>query len=281
MKQNEEMKISDFGRLIGFAPSAIRLYEKEGLLSPRRDSDSGYRSYRASDSFLLVNAKTLRSMGFPLRKTVSMLNGEDTGCESGDWETQEHLLDNELQRILAQREAVRYFREVTAKSDGLTRSGEIAERKAFYFVELGGWANFLPPKGYEHVVSEWSDYMPESGYWGTADVGTLKSGSLSLKSGFSILKSCMEREHIHVPKEAAQFEACTCLRTVLTMEYCEKPGDVFEFERGQCERVLADAQALGVELYGTGMWHFLQNEKKSEKLISKFLFYFPCRKILY
>ena len=39
------MKINEVEQLVGITKRNIRFYEKEGLLSPSRNSDNGYREY--------------------------------------------------------------------------------------------------------------------------------------------------------------------------------------------------------------------------------------------
>ena len=43
------MKINQVEQLVGITKKNIRFYEKEGLLSPERNSENGYREYSETD----------------------------------------------------------------------------------------------------------------------------------------------------------------------------------------------------------------------------------------
>jgi DNA-binding transcriptional MerR regulator len=64
---DQEMSISNFGRLTGLTSKALRIYESEGLLGPTRiDERNGYRWYAADqvDDARLIGL--LRGLQMPL-----------------------------------------------------------------------------------------------------------------------------------------------------------------------------------------------------------------------
>lgn len=54
------MKINEVEQLVGISKRNIRFYEKEGLLSPGRNADNGYRDYGEEDVETLRKIKLLR-----------------------------------------------------------------------------------------------------------------------------------------------------------------------------------------------------------------------------
>lgn len=60
------MKIHEVEQRVGITKRNIRFYEAEGLLSPVRNSQNGYRVYSESDLRELRKIKLLRKLGVPL-----------------------------------------------------------------------------------------------------------------------------------------------------------------------------------------------------------------------
>lgn len=75
------MKINEVETLVGITKKNIRFYEDEGLLSPRRNSENGYRDYGEAEVEILRRIKLLRKLGFPLEEIRQMQSG---CCTVGD-----------------------------------------------------------------------------------------------------------------------------------------------------------------------------------------------------
>ena len=72
------MKINEVEALVGITKKNIRFYEAEGLLAPRRNSDTGYRDYGEAEVDALRRIKLLRKLGVPLEDIRQMLSGAHT-----------------------------------------------------------------------------------------------------------------------------------------------------------------------------------------------------------
>ena len=66
------MKINEVEALVGITRKNIRFYEAEGLLSPRRNSQNGYRDYGNAEVEALRRIKLLRKLGVPLEEIRQM-----------------------------------------------------------------------------------------------------------------------------------------------------------------------------------------------------------------
>ena len=62
------MRINEVERLVGITKRNIRFYEKEGLLSPGRSSENGYRDYSEADVETLKQVKLFRKLDLPLEE---------------------------------------------------------------------------------------------------------------------------------------------------------------------------------------------------------------------
>jgi DNA-binding transcriptional MerR regulator len=69
------VKINEVEALVGITKKNIRFYEAEGLLSPPRDRENGYRDYGAGEVAALEQIKLLRKLGLPLEEIRRMQSG--------------------------------------------------------------------------------------------------------------------------------------------------------------------------------------------------------------
>ena len=69
------MKINEVEQLVGITKRNIRFYEKEGLLTPGRNADNGYRNYDDGDVEGLRKIKLLRKLDVPMEEIRKMQQG--------------------------------------------------------------------------------------------------------------------------------------------------------------------------------------------------------------
>ena len=63
---------------MGITKKNIRFYESEGLLTPRRNSENGYRDYGEAEVAVLRRIKLMRKLGVPLEEIRKMQGGVHT-----------------------------------------------------------------------------------------------------------------------------------------------------------------------------------------------------------
>lgn len=76
------MKINEVEALIGITKKNIRFYEDQGLITPARDKNNGYRSYNEDDIKKLEQIKLLRKLDVSLEEIRSMQKGNSTVSDS-------------------------------------------------------------------------------------------------------------------------------------------------------------------------------------------------------
>lgn len=69
------MKINEVETQVGITKKNIRFYEEQGLLSPRRNSENGYRDYGEGEVAVLRQIKLMRKLGVPLEEIRRMQAG--------------------------------------------------------------------------------------------------------------------------------------------------------------------------------------------------------------
>ena len=72
------MKINEVEARAGITKKNIRFYEAQGLLSPRRNPENGYRDYSEEDVHILHRIRVLRKLGLPIEEIRRMQSGIQT-----------------------------------------------------------------------------------------------------------------------------------------------------------------------------------------------------------
>jgi DNA-binding transcriptional MerR regulator len=91
------VRIKEVEENIGITRKNIRFYEKEGLLSPERNCENGYREYSENDIKKLKEIKLLRKLGIPI-EAIHLLQ---SGCIELEavLEKQLHNFNNEIDNL--------------------------------------------------------------------------------------------------------------------------------------------------------------------------------------
>ena len=69
------MRINKVEELVGITKKNIRFYEEKGLLTPRRNSENGYREYSDEDIDVLQKVKLLRQLSIPIEEILKLQQG--------------------------------------------------------------------------------------------------------------------------------------------------------------------------------------------------------------
>lgn len=127
------MKINEVEALVGITKKNIRFYEEQGLLSPRRNAENGYRDYGEEELKTLQRIKLLRKMGLPIEDIRRMLEGSLT---VGDG-MRRHLVTLERQRVNLEHSITlcRSLQDVNASASALDTEELLARMDA---LEKGG-----------------------------------------------------------------------------------------------------------------------------------------------
>ena len=70
------MKINEVEQQVGITKKNIRFYEQQGLLSPKRNMDNGYRDYAEEDVTELKKIKMLRKLSLPIEEIRRIQKGD-------------------------------------------------------------------------------------------------------------------------------------------------------------------------------------------------------------
>ncbi|WP_325200009.1 MerR family transcriptional regulator [Oscillibacter sp.] len=127
------LKINEVEALVGITRKNIRFYEAEGLLTPRRNSENGYRDYGETEVQTLLQIKLLRKLGISLEEIRRMQSGAHT---VGDG-MRRHLVSLERDRDNLE-QAIRLCAGLTDRQERLADLDAGSVLKEMEAMEQGG-----------------------------------------------------------------------------------------------------------------------------------------------
>lgn len=131
------MKINEIARRVGMTSKNIRFYEQEGLLTPQRDRENGYRNYSEADEDTLRRIKLMRKLGLPLEEIRQMQTGRLTLSEG--MRRQSAALERQRKDLAAAQEFCLLLQSCgedygSMDADGFLQEMELREKEGTLFV---------------------------------------------------------------------------------------------------------------------------------------------------
>lgn len=152
------MKINQVEQLVGITKGNIRFYEKEGLLTPGRNNDNGYRDYSDADVAWLKKIKLLRMLDVPIEEILRLKSGGLTLEDAMG----RHIIQLERRQanLAAAQGVCAQIRDSRSQLDGLDADGVLAgmerqEQEGTKFMNVGKQdklARYVSPVGAAIVV---------------------------------------------------------------------------------------------------------------------------------
>jgi len=110
--------IREVADLIGLSPDAIRLYEKEGLISPLRDPSNGYRYYGPDEIQRIMGIHLYRQLGVSIPEIRNIYSASSLSNVADRFnffinqtEQEIHRLQNKLEKLLFMKQHLENLQE--------------------------------------------------------------------------------------------------------------------------------------------------------------------------
>lgn len=152
------MKINEVERLVGVTKGNIRFYEREGLLTPGRNTENGYRDYSDADVTWLKKIRLLRMLDVPIEEILRLKAGTLTLEDAMG----RHIIQLERRQanLAAAREVCTQIQSSRSPldrldADGILASMERQEQEGTKFMNVGKQdrpARYAGPIGAAAVV---------------------------------------------------------------------------------------------------------------------------------
>ncbi len=174
MAKQKTYRMGEFSRKLGVSRDLIKHYEKQGILTSRREEGNQYRYYYHAQYPAILISKKLQNMGYSLREIGHLLNAANLE-ESAAGSTQ-RIAALEREQLLRGMvlESLRFVNDCQQKAlnGTLVGSWELADRSELVFFPFSGTEAFLPlsPEDTE-AMSGWTDATPAVEYCGLIQEG--------------------------------------------------------------------------------------------------------------
>lgn len=147
-------------KMLGLSDEGVRLYEKYGVIKPKKDPQTGYRKFEIMDVVSFMSLRAFRQCGFGLQEIADFAN------KSGHREIRDSFvfkIDELEEQVRYQNRLISRMREMSsliADIDSQIGRCSIAVRPAMYRFEFI-IASSVPSDGeIEDLVSRWAAYAP-------------------------------------------------------------------------------------------------------------------------
>lgn len=154
----EWLTVGQMAELNRVSEQTLRLYDREGLLSPAKRGENGYRYYNIKQSAVLDMIRHMKSLGMQLKDIKIQLSNKDLGYLEAVLHQKQKQIDEEIRELKVQRRAVErtlesYERFRAAPPDG-TVVLEYIGRRQMYCIDTG--VNF-----YDHGIEVYEEVLAE------------------------------------------------------------------------------------------------------------------------
>lgn len=211
-------KIGTVSKLLGISSEALRLYERNGILSTERDGTNGkYRLYSYLDITALMRARTYHNYGFTLKQTETLINTDDTEVVKKLYHERQKEIKEELKRkkLLAEHmdETIELIDSLTNQLNRIT----VSERPAMYRFEYARDNKlFIKPDSYMKFQF-WVDLTPITFSAPRNDWNALCNGKDVSVSAMGITEEFAQQFGITPDESIKYYPKCKCLYTVVKL----------------------------------------------------------------
>ena len=187
----QKLTIGQMAKLNHISEQSLRLYDREGLLSPFvKDGSTGYRYYHIIQSARLDMIQYMKAYGMTLREIGEYLNRNNPSEIKDILKRQENYIDESIADLERSKRAVtrtleNYKRYETLPKNGLPFLEYISERKIYRYASKN---NFFETDfaGYEYMLRELKEHLINSKLAMTyfCNVGTIMKKDKLLSGNF-------------------------------------------------------------------------------------------------
>lgn len=223
-----KITIGELSKIFGLTGEALRYYEKNGILSPQRDSTNRYRYYSSQDVQKIGTIKKLRNADYSLQDIKQLFEGI-TDAEYSDLSGQRMAeLERETEFKLAVLQRMRHCHNIFIHREQLLRKCKVVQSKSFYRYDFKDIDKLIQNKESLQRASSWFRYMPLVNASSRVPLSTLKRQSDRFSKGLIISKKLAEQFELDVSEPVEEIESCRCIYVILYLEDMRFEQDLWD-----------------------------------------------------
>ena len=213
-------KVGELAKISGVNAQTVRRYDEKGILSSKRDPQSGYRYYNASDIGMMINARNYRKHGVSLDKAAELLSSDSNQNLKILYE-QKKTQENEIKMQQLKLQLLDEQINAIHKSDYFLANCEIGVRPAMYVCWCREFMTVMKEKRRMKVFSYFIDKQPFSNTCSKFSIKHLQKKEINAYTGMMIEEKYESLFNIKKNQFVEYIPSARCLYTM-----CITAGDL-------------------------------------------------------
>lgn len=154
--------IGEFAKILGVTVDTLRTYEREGIVTPRKDALNNYRYYTDLDCRNILMSRWFRSLDLPLKEVTKLTTEYGLGRIRQSVTEKCESLRKEIE---AQGRLLVRLEEIVEEIDALPEAEKrcvLVDKPGIYRIRQTRGNDLLVEEELKSTVSRWMELMPHS-----------------------------------------------------------------------------------------------------------------------
>lgn len=153
-------KIGDVAKLLGITTEAIRYYEDQGIITPTKSANSGYRYYGVWDLHILIRSRSYRQYGYSLSETAELINHYNIPDIVSNLSKKEEDIEKEIIWNINLLKHIRQMQNIITEAENSLGKYRIEFSPPIYRIDVqNGYELYFDPRHLE-LYRSWIDKVP-------------------------------------------------------------------------------------------------------------------------
>ena len=209
----KQYTIREVASLIGLSTDAIRLYEKEGLVTPLRDPNNGYRYYGPNEIQRIMGIHLYRQLDTSISEIRDLYNTDSLAGISGHFTNLISQTEQEILNLQNRLEKLQFMKQhLNSLQEGI-QSCSIREMPALYLLYQQDFSKNLYTNMKDVLTSPVFSFGNFCYTLRTNESGTYSPHALEFAIREPMMKVCPWRDKADM---FTKISGCRCIYTVIT-----------------------------------------------------------------
>lgn len=209
--------IGEFAAITGVSTDTLRLYEKQGIITPTKNSNNNYRYYTDLDARNLLMSRWYRSMDIPLYHVSTLINGGTSNQVIDRISESKLLLEEQIRNYTMMLAKMNEIHEELQNIESRVHQCQLKQIPGRYRIKQTDRNYLLREQDLRDPVNEWMDLLPYTFFSFRIENGVKMTDDNPLKYSWGI---CLTEEdaiklQVEMPDEVEYFPPAQCLSSVI------------------------------------------------------------------
>lgn len=208
-------KIGDVAKLLGITTEAVRHYEDQGIVSPKKVESSGYRYYDVWDIHILIRARAYRQYGYSLAEADELINRSSVKDIVNAHAQKEAEIEKAITWNLNLLKQIRNWQKCITDADASVGKYRIDYRSPMYRLHLQNNYELLEDNHKRELYHEWAEKVPFVFPSFLFKQGAFEKENPDFSYGYGVDEEYAEFLDIKESEDITYIPSCLCVYTTL------------------------------------------------------------------